>query len=175
MAARSGSPGQDALSSARGSSLFFGRPSRASGGTCSAGSTGASSGRPAAGPGDPERVAQAAELIDQPGLQGVAPGPDPAPGDRLDLLDPPVPAGRHLGHEVVVDRVDRRREPRALFVRRIPAGPNTSRPGRPAATVPVVSPSRSSRSRTTNLPPNTPIEPVRVAGSATITSAGQAM
>ena len=45
----------------------------------------------------------------------------------------------------------------------------------PCETIPVFSPTRSNSSRTTTLPPNTPIDPVKVAGSATITSAGQAM
>jgi hypothetical protein len=44
----------------------------------------------------------------------------------------------------------------------------------PRATAPVVSPTRSSRSLITTLPPSTPIDPVIVADWATITSAGHA-
>ena len=44
----------------------------------------------------------------------------------------------------------------------------------PCSTAPVVNPTFSHSSLVTNLPPNTPMEPVKVDGSATIRSAGQA-
>ena len=45
----------------------------------------------------------------------------------------------------------------------------------PRCTLPVLTPTRSSSPSTTSLPPATPIDPVKVAGKATITSAGDAM
>ena len=115
-AVRSESPGSVAPTAARGSSLLRARPSRASGGTWSAPTTGASLGEPCAGPGDPQCVAQPAQLVHQADAKGVGPGPHPAPGDCLDLLHGPAASLRDLRDEVGVDRIQRGVELRALVV-----------------------------------------------------------
>ena len=83
-AGRSVSADQGVPSSARGSSLFRGRPSRASTGSWPAGWTGASSRQPTPRTRLGDGLPQPAELVDQPDLQGVPAGPHPAAGDRLD-------------------------------------------------------------------------------------------
>ena len=173
------SPASDAQSSgpdpARGSSLLRGRPSRASGGDVAGRAHRRALGQVGPLPGDADGVAQAAELVDQPDLAGVGPGPDPAAGDaaRPRRGSGPRPCGDAAG-EVLVDGVEEDVEAFALLV-----GERAARGEHPGALALLDHARRRGRAAraarsTTNLPPKTPIEPVSVAGSATITSAGQA-
>ena len=123
--------------------------------------------------GDADGVAQPAELVDQPDPGRVGAGPDPTARDLLDRVAGQAAALGDPAGEVGVDRVEDDVDAFALLGGEGAAG-EYIRERAPCSTTPVVSPSLSSSSVTTNLPPKTPIDPVRVDGSATITSAGQA-
>ena len=119
-------------------------------------------------------VAQAAEPVDEAVAGRVRAGPDAPARHLVDVVEGhPAPVGDLL-HEVGVDAVEHRGQLLALVVGE--AAPQREHPGAAAVLDGAGdSPSRSSSSVTTTLPPSTPIEPVMVAGWATITSAGQAM
>ena len=122
--------------------------------------------------GAPHRGAQPAELVDQTALLGVGTGPHPAARDGVDLLDRHRAAA--VGHpldEVGVEQVglglDHARAARSV---------NGALSDQASALALVrtesePTPSRSLSSRATSLPVTTPIEPVMVAGLATIASA----
>ena len=131
--------------------------------------------QPAALAGDPHGVAQATEFVDETVRQRVRrrsrPGRGRSRGSRRTCGAVPRRPWRRSRCR------SRRSRPRCARVRRrrTRAATRTSGRARRAPPLPVPAPMRSSSSLTTTLPPNTPIEPVSVAGSATMTSAGQAM
>ena len=130
-AATSRSPGQAVPIQVRGSSLFLGRLSRASGGMRIAPSTGASSGRSARSRAMRTASRRAPSSSTRPASSASRPV-HATPRDGFNLGNRTLASSSDLSHEVVVDSVDGRGKPCPLVLAK-PAPGSTSRPEHPAA------------------------------------------